>query len=42
MRTGTDLKIRLTSKISRAEPAEFLLREASEVSSVGQSPRIAP
>lgn len=40
-RTGTDLPIKLTSKISRADLADFLLREATGGSFVGRTPRIA-
>lgn len=40
-RTGTDLPIRITSKISRADLAEFLLREAVEGAYVHQAPAIA-
>jgi len=40
-RTGTDLKIRLTSRISRADLAEFLLHEATNDAFVRQTPRIA-
>ena len=41
-RTGPDLKIRLTSKISRADLADFLLREAATpTSTMGRTPRIA-
>lgn len=40
-RTGTGLKIRLTSKISRADLADFLLREAATPASTGQTPAIA-
>jgi putative NADH-flavin reductase len=40
-RTGTDLKIRLTSAIPRADLADFLLREATTPSYVHQFPRIA-
>lgn len=39
-RTGTDLPIRLTSKISRADLAEFLLREAVEEAYVREAPII--
>ncbi|GAB3956987.1 hypothetical protein GCM10027614_71050 [Micromonospora vulcania] len=38
---GTDLKIRLTSKISRADLADFLLREATAPAHTHQAPRIA-
>lgn len=40
-RTGTDLKIRLTSRISRADLAAFLLREAATPAFINQAPRIA-
>jgi len=40
-RTGTDLKIRLTSAIPRADLADFLVREATTPSYVHQFPRIA-
>jgi hypothetical protein len=40
-RTGTDLKIRPTSRISRADLAEFLLHEATNDAFVRQAPRIA-
>jgi len=40
-RTGTDLKIRLTSAIPRADLADFLVREATTPSYVHQVPRIA-
>lgn len=40
-RTGTDLKIRLTSRISRADLADFLLREAATPAFGHQAPRIA-
>lgn len=40
-RTGTDLKIRLTSAIPRADLADFLLREATTPSYMHQFPRIA-
>ena len=40
-RTGTDLKIRLTSAIPRADLADFLLREATTPSYVHRFPRIA-
>lgn len=39
-RTGTGLSIKITSKISRADLADFLLREAAEGSFVGRAPRI--
>ncbi len=39
-RTGTDLKIRLTSKVSRADLADFLLREARTPAFSGQTPAI--
>lgn len=39
-RTGTDLKIGLTSKISRVDLADFLLREATTPTFAGQAPRI--
>lgn len=39
-RTGTDLKIGLTSKISRTDLADFLLREATTPAFSGQAPRI--
>ncbi|MFI6763793.1 NAD(P)-dependent oxidoreductase [Micromonospora sp. NPDC050417] len=38
---GTDLKIRLTSTISRADLADFLLREATTPNYTHQAPRIA-
>lgn len=40
-RVGTELKITLTSRISRADLADFLLRAAAEDTYVGQAPRIA-
>lgn len=40
-RTGTDLPIRITSNISRADLAEFLLREAVEGRYDRQTLRIA-
>jgi putative NADH-flavin reductase len=40
-RVGTDLKIRLTSAISRADLADFLLREATAPAYLHQAPRIA-
>lgn len=40
-RTGANLPIRITSKISRADLADFLLREATEGSFLGRAPRIA-
>ena len=40
-RTGTDLKIRLTSAIPRADLADFLLRETVTPAYVHQLPRIA-
>ncbi|MEY9835831.1 NAD(P)-dependent oxidoreductase [Streptacidiphilus sp. EB103A] len=40
-RTGTDLRIRLTSAISRADLADFLLREAAAGEFLRQFPRIA-
>jgi putative NADH-flavin reductase len=40
-RTGTDLKIGITSKISRADLADFLLREAANGRFLRQMPRIA-
>jgi uncharacterized protein YbjT (DUF2867 family) len=40
-RTGTELKIRLTSAIGRADLADFLVREATTPSYVHQFPRIA-
>ncbi len=40
-RTGTDLKIRLTSKISRADLGGFLLTEAAAPTFLRQAPRIA-
>ena len=40
-RTGTDLKIRLTSWISRADLADFLLREATTPAYLREAPRIA-
>ncbi|MFD0733684.1 NAD(P)-dependent oxidoreductase [Planotetraspora mira] len=40
-RTSTDLKIRLTSAISRADLADFLLREATTPAYLHQAPRIA-
>jgi putative NADH-flavin reductase len=40
-RSGTHLKIRLTSKISRADLAHFLLREAEQRAFLGQFPRVA-
>ncbi len=39
-RAGTDLKIRLTSRVSRADLADFLLREAATPGFVHQAPRI--
>ena len=39
-RTGTDLPVRITSNISRADLAEFLLREAVEEAYVRQTPII--
>jgi len=39
-RTGTDLKIRPTSKVSRADLADFLLREATTPAFTGQTPAI--
>lgn len=39
-RTGTDLPVRITSKISRADLAEFLLREAVEEAYVREAPTI--
>jgi uncharacterized protein YbjT (DUF2867 family) len=40
-RTGTDLKIRLTSAIPRADLADFLVRAATTPWYVHQFPRIA-
>jgi hypothetical protein len=40
-RTGTDLRIRLTSAIPRADLADFLLRETATPTYVHQLPRIA-
>jgi len=40
-RTDPDLRIRLTSKISRADLADFLLREATAPAFVGRTPRLA-
>lgn len=40
-RTGTDLRIRLTSTVSRADLADFLVREAVTPAYVHQAPRIA-
>lgn len=40
-RTGTDLTIRLTSRVSRAYLADFLLHEAAMPAFVHQAPRIA-
>ncbi len=40
-RTGTDLKIRLTSRISRADLADFALREAATPAFGHQATRIA-
>lgn len=40
-RTGTGLKIRLTSAIRRADLADFMLREATTPAYIGQFPRIA-
>ena len=40
-RAGTDLKVRLTSKVSRADLADFLLREAAAGAFIRQAPRIA-
>lgn len=40
-RTGTELPIRITSNISRADLANFLLREAVEGRFDRQAPRIA-
>jgi putative NADH-flavin reductase len=40
-RVGTELKIRLTSAIGRADLADFLLREATAPSYVRKLPRIA-
>ena len=40
-RTGTEVKIRLTSWISRADLADFLLREATAPAYLRQAPRIA-
>ncbi|MFJ6900620.1 NAD(P)-dependent oxidoreductase [Streptomyces hokutonensis] len=39
-RTGTDLRIRLTSAISRADLADFLVREAAASEFLRQFPRI--
>lgn len=39
-RTGVDLKIRLTSKVSRADLAHFLLREATTPAFTGRTPAI--
>ncbi len=40
-RTGTDLKIRITSRISRADLADFLIKEAARTADIGKAPRIA-
>ena len=40
-RTGTEVKIRLTSWISRADLADFLLREATAPAYLREAPRIA-
>jgi uncharacterized protein YbjT (DUF2867 family) len=40
-RVGANLKIRLTSAISRADLADFLLREATTPAHLHQVPRIA-
>lgn len=40
-RVGADLRMRLTSAISRADLADFLLREATAPTYVHQTPRIA-
>ena len=40
-RTGTDLRIRLTSAVGRADLGDFLVRESTEPSYAGQLPRIA-
>jgi putative NADH-flavin reductase len=40
-RTGTDLKIRMTSWISRADLADFLLRVATAPAYLREAPRIA-
>ncbi len=40
-RTGTDLKIRITSRISRADLADFLIKEATRTAHVDEMPRIA-
>jgi uncharacterized protein YbjT (DUF2867 family) len=40
-RTGTDLRIRLTSSVSRADLADFLVSEALAPGYVHRAPRIA-
>ncbi len=40
-RIGVDLKIRLTSKVSRADLADFLLREATAPAFSGRTPAIS-
>ena len=40
-RTGPDVKIKLRSKIPRADLADFLLHTATTGSFTGQTPRIA-
>ena len=40
-RTGNDLRITVTSSVSRADLADFLVREAVRPSFVHQTPRIA-
>lgn len=40
-RTGTDLKIRIASRISRADLADFLIKEAVSTANVGETPKIA-
>ena len=40
-RTGTDLKVRITSSISRADMAEFLLGDVVERAYVRETPIIA-
>ena len=40
-RTGTDLPVRLWSRVSRPDLAEFLLAEAAEPQFTGEFPRIA-
>ncbi len=39
-RAGMDLKIRLTSKVSRADLADFLLREAAAGTFIRQTPKV--